>query len=95
MIVTNLPFHRTLNECVPIAALPFGLNMADFNRPGNYRLSVAWKLKQKHIDAYRICETLEQYACFPGTFFGIPPSVPVGRFQSLVVMCVTYCFVDD
>ncbi len=95
VIVTNLPFHRTLNECVPIAALPFGLNMADFNRPGNYRLSVAWKLKQKHIDAYRICETLEQYASFPATFDGSLPSETFGRDKSRVVIGETYVFDDD
>ena len=54
VFVTNLPFHRMLSEPLSIAAVPVGVGIPDFNRPGNYRLSEAHRLKQKHIDAYDI-----------------------------------------
>ncbi|WP_275185684.1 SEC-C domain-containing protein [Bradyrhizobium sp. CSA112] len=95
VIITNLPFHRMLNERVPIAAVPFGLNMPDFNRPGHYRLSVAWKLKQQHIDAYKICQSLERYTNFPSTFDGSLPSETFRRDGSRVVIGETYVFDND
>lgn len=95
VIVTNLPFHRMLDERVPIAALPFGLNMPDFNRPGRYRLSVAWRLKQQHIDAYKICESLERYTNLPATFDGSLPSETFGRDKSRVVIGESYVLDDE
>lgn len=95
VIVTNLPFHRMLDERVPLAALPFGLNMKDFNRPGHYRLSVAWKQKQKHIDAFNICEAIESLTKFPATFDGTLPSEAFGRDNHRIVIGETYFFEDD
>jgi hypothetical protein len=74
VIVTNLPFHRMLNDSPAIVAFPLGLGMPEFNRPGMMRLSEAYRRKQKHIDIYNICESLEKYLTFPATFDGSLPS---------------------
>jgi hypothetical protein len=74
VIVTNLPFHRMLNDDPVIIAFPLGLGMPEFNRPGLMRLSEAYARKQKHIDIYNICESLEKYLLFPATFDGSLPS---------------------
>jgi len=74
VIVTNLPFHRMLNDDPVIIAFPLGLGMPEFNRPGLMRLSEAYTRKQKHIDIYNICESLEKYLLFPSTFDGSLPS---------------------
>ncbi len=74
VFVTNLPFHRMLDRPLSIAALPFGLGLADFNRPGHYRLSEAYRRKLKHIDAHHIADALTKYAKFPTTFDGSLPS---------------------
>jgi len=39
-----------------MAAFPFGLGMDDCNRPGVRRVSEAFRLKQKHIDAQALSE---------------------------------------
>ena len=62
------------NNPLSISALPFGVGIQDFNRPGNYRLSEAHRLKQKHIDAYDIGEALQKYPQLPSTFDGSLPS---------------------
>jgi hypothetical protein len=74
VIVTNLPFHRMLNDDPVIIGFPLGLGMPEFNRPGLMRLSEAYARKQKHIDIYNICESLEKYLLFPSTFDGSLPS---------------------
>lgn len=79
VIVTNTPFHRMLDSVAPIMAMPYGLGMPDFNRPGYYRLSEAYKNKRKHIDAYNICDALAKYTAFPTTFDGSLPSEALGR----------------
>ena len=94
VIVTNLPFHRMLDSKVPIAAVPFGLNMKDFNRPGHYQLSIAWKNKQNHIDAFNICHSLERYVVFPSTFDGSLPSEAFERDKERPIIGETYFFED-
>ncbi len=74
VIVTNLPFHRMLDDSPAMVAFPLGLGMPEFNRPGEMRLSEAYRRKQKHIDIYNICESLEKYLAFPTTFDGSLPS---------------------
>ena len=78
VIVTNLPFHRMLNDPPAIMAFPLGLGMPEFNRPGTMRLSEAYRRKQKHIDIYNICEFVEKYLAFPATFDGSLPSEQEG-----------------
>ncbi len=56
VFVTNFPFHYGLNETASMAAFPFGLGMDDRNRPGVRRVSEAFRLKQKHIDAQALSE---------------------------------------
>ena len=74
VIVTNLPFHRMLNEYPRMVAFPLGLGMPEFNRPGEIRLSEAYRRKQKHIDIYNIGDSLQKYLVFPTTFDGSLPS---------------------
>ena len=94
VIVTNLPFHRMLDSKVPVAAVPFGLNMKDFNRPGHYQLSVAWRNKQSHIDAYNICQSLERYTQLPSTFDGSLPSEAFKGGINRPIIGETYFFDD-
>lgn len=86
VFVTNLPFHRMLNETLLISALPFGLGMPDFNRPGYFRLSDIYRQKQKHIDAHHIGEALQNYPCLPTTFDGRLPSEAFGQSSSRVII---------
>ena len=75
-----------LNETPLISALPFGLGMPDFNRPGYFRLSEIYRQKQKHIDAHNIGEALQKYPCLPTTFDGRLPSEAFGRSSSRVII---------
>jgi len=70
VFVTNTPFHRQLDAVPSIAALPFGLGMPDFNRPGVIRISEAYRQKQKHVDAHAIGKALQNYLRLPTTFDG-------------------------
>jgi hypothetical protein len=92
VFVTNLPFHRMLNDPLHISALPFGVGIADFNRPGNYRLSEAYRLKQKHADVYHIGETLAKYPQLPSTFDGSLPSEAFHGDKGRVLIGETYHF---
>lgn len=94
VIVTNLPFHRVLDGKVTIAAVPFGLNMPDFNRPGHYRLFDAWKSKKRHADALDICKSVGCIATFPATFDGSLPSEVFGHDANRIVIGETYFFDD-
>lgn len=94
VFVTNLPFHRMLNETPLISALPFGLGMPDFNRPGYFRLSEIYRQKQKHIDAHYIAEELPKYPCLPTTFDGGLPSEAFGRSSSRVIIGETHTLKD-
>lgn len=93
VIVTNLPFHRMLNDSPAIIAFPLGLGMPDFNRPGEMRLSEAYRRKHKHIDIYNICESLEKFLTFPPTFDGSLPSEQSGDLANRRVQIgETYLF---
>jgi hypothetical protein len=92
VFVTNIGFHRRLNEVPAIAAAPFGLGMPDFNRPGTYRVSEAYRRKQKHIDAHYIGTALLDYTKFPTTFDGSLPSEAFGWSSSRVKIGETYFF---
>jgi hypothetical protein len=92
VFVTNLPFHRTLNGPLSIMGVPIGVGIADFNRPGNYRLSEAHRLKQKHIDAYNIGDALLKYPQLPTTFDGSLPSETLHGDKSRVIIGETYHF---
>jgi SEC-C motif len=92
LFVTNLPFHRMLREPPALAAIPLGLGMPDFNRPGYYRLSEVWRRKQRHIDAHNVGDTLTRYLQLPSTFDGGLPSESFGGPASRVRIGETYFF---
>ena len=92
VFVTNMPFHRSLNKSPLIVGVSFGVGVSDFNRPGNYRLSEAYRLKQKHIDAHDIVEALTKYPQMPSTFDGSLPSEALHGEQNRVLIGETYHF---
>jgi hypothetical protein len=92
VFVTNMPFHRSLYDSPSIVGVPFGVGVTDFNRPGTYRLSEAYRLKQKHIDAYDIGEALTKYAQMPSTFDGSLPSETFHGDKSRVLVGEMYYF---
>ena len=74
VFVMNFPFHWHLKEKSPSTmGLAYGLGIQDFGKEGKYRLSEMWKMKQKHIDAYNLMETVKSYPQIPTTFDGDLP----------------------
>jgi hypothetical protein len=94
VFVTNMAHHRALDRPGVGSALPFGLGMPDFNRPGWMRLRDTHALKQKHIDAHRIGEIFGKYTQFPATFDGGLPSEAFGESRGRVLIGETYRFGD-
>jgi hypothetical protein len=94
LFVTNMAYHRSLDQPTLAVALPFGLGIEDFNRPGYMRLSEGYRRKQKHIDAYRIGETFAKYTQLPQTFDGTMPSEAFGRQSNRVLIGEAYRFAD-
>jgi hypothetical protein len=92
VFITNMAFHRMLNEAPQFAGVPFGVGIPDFNRPGHRRVSEAYRLKQKHIDAHHIGEALTKYTQLPPTFDGSLPSEAIEGATSRVVIGNTYFF---
>jgi hypothetical protein len=78
VFVTNMAFHRQLGSSPVIVAMPFGLGIPDFNKPGMGRLTEAYRRKQKHIDAHHIGDAFAEYTNFPNTFDGTLPSKAFG-----------------
>ncbi len=71
VFVTNLPFHRYLDEThIARHALAYGLGIPDFSKPTPRTLREAYRLKRKHIDGYEIMDALREYPVFPDTFDG-------------------------
>ena len=68
--------------------------MSDFNRPGMFQISEAYRRKQKHIDAYSIGQSIEHYLRFPATFDGKLPTESFGMPSSRVVIGETYFFAN-
>ena len=94
VFVTNFAFHRGLDEPAWSVGFPFGLGLLDFNRPGIRRVSDAYRLKQKYIDAHYIGEALSTYTRFPTTFDGGLPS-EVLQGSSRIKIGDTYRFGDQ
>jgi hypothetical protein len=92
LFVTNMPFHRMLAQTPSLAAVPFGLGIDDFNRPGFLRLSEVYRQRQKHADAHLIGQALIKYTQFPTTFDGRLPSEAFGKTPSRVTIGETYFF---
>jgi hypothetical protein len=92
VFITNMAFHRTLIEAPQFLGVPFGLGIPDFNKPGHRRVSEAYRLKQKHIDAHHICEALTRYAYLPATFDGSLPSEALEGATQRIIIGNTYFF---
>ena len=92
LFVTNIGFHRDLEGLPVPAMLPFGLGISDFNRPGQVRVSEAYRQKRKHIDAHHIGESFLKYTKFPTTFDGGLPSEAFGAASSRVKIGESYLF---
>jgi hypothetical protein len=83
-----------LHEPAYMAGFPIALGIDDFNRPGRRRVSDAYRLKQKHIDAHHIGEALTKYLRFPATFDGSLPSEAIDGSLPRIIIGNTYCFGD-
>lgn len=71
VFVTNFAFHHALDSMsVRPAVLAHGLGIDDFSKPGHYRLSQMYKMRQKHIDAHNILDAAINYPHIPTTFDG-------------------------
>ena len=74
VFISNVPYHRMLNEPLHTVLAAFGLGIPDFNRPGEYRLVEMYRQKRKHADAFHIAESFGKYPQLPTTFDGSLPS---------------------
>jgi hypothetical protein len=74
VFISNVPYHRMLNEPLHTVLAAFGLGIPDFNRPGAYRLVEIYRQKRKHADAFHIAEAFGKYPQLPTTFDGSLPS---------------------
>ena len=94
VFITNFPFHWHLeDELPPVMVLAHGLGIADFGKPGYYRLSETWRSKQRHIDGHRIMESLGRYPHVPSTFDGSLPLTDEEN-QNRLIIGETYLFED-
>lgn len=90
--VTNFPLHRMLDKPPVCVAVPFGLGIPDFNRPGPIRLADMYRQKQKHADAFHIGDSLLRFLSFPSTFDGSLPSETFEGRPPRVMIGETYLF---
>jgi len=93
--ITNMAFHHAPDaENIGAAVAVFGLGIADFAKPGMYRLIDMYKNKQKHIDAYNIVTAITSYTELPATFDGKLPSEAFGKQDRRFVKGEKYFFAD-
>ena len=92
VFITNMAYHRNLKDDLITAALPFGLGIPDFNKPGLMRLSELWRRKRQHIDMFNVSDALLKYPHLPTTFDGSLPSVSLHGELPPVVIGETYFF---
>jgi SEC-C motif len=79
VIITNMAFHRALQEVeAGFAIVPHGLGN-DFCRREPRRLSDEYRLRQKHIDIHNLCAACAKYPQIPNTFDGCMPSEKLGK----------------
>ena len=90
--ITNISFHRELNEQPHSAVAPFGLGIPDFAKVGPIRISEAYRQKKKHSDAFHIFEAMRKLRHFPITFDGSLPSETFGGAPSRLMVGQTYFF---
>ncbi|MBH5373064.1 YecA family protein [Bradyrhizobium glycinis] len=70
VFVTNIGFHRQLDDVPAPVAVPFGLGISDFNKPGYFRLSEVYRQRKRHADAFEIGEMFLKCLVFPSSFDG-------------------------
>ena len=89
VFVTNMAFHRMLDRPPIGAALPHGLGIPDYNRPGTFRLSEMHRQRRKHVDAHEVGQAFIRYTAFPTTFDGGLPSESLARHPGEVPSSAT------
>jgi hypothetical protein len=92
VFLTNLSFHRHLDEPTSITAAPFGLGLTDFPRPGPIHVVELYKRKLKHMDSYSIGDAIARCSHFPTTLDGKLPSDSFGKAPSRVTIGQIYHF---
>nr|WP_281129469.1 hypothetical protein [Sphingomonas sp. AR_OL41] len=92
VFVTTASYHKDLDAPAQLAALPFGLGMPDFNRPGSFRLSERYLADKRHADALHVAESFGRLLSFPSTFDGSLPSVSLHGEPPPVTIGATYNF---
>jgi hypothetical protein len=95
VFVTNFAFHHVLDSTsIRPAVLAHGLGIDDFGKPGLYRLSQMYKMRQKHIDAHNIFDAALNYPHIPTTFDGSLPSDAFTAESRRILIGETYFFDD-
>ncbi len=86
LFITNIGFHRSLEQQINTVIFADGLNIIDFPKGGKlYRASELYLNKRKHIDVYDITEAFRTYTQLPLTFDGSLPSVTFGGNKRLII----------
>jgi hypothetical protein len=95
VFLTNLAFHRHLDDDrVGVTALAYGLNLPDFSKPGDYRLTEMYRRRKKHADAHGLMQALRDYPSLPTTFDGSLPSEAFSADRKRVLIGEKYFFSD-
>lgn len=94
VFVTNIAFHRFLDQRPVVVVAPIGFRIGDFNRPGEYGFAEKYRLDKKHQDAFDIAEALGKCGRFPSTFDGSLPSDNVPGEPKRLRIGQTYNFTD-
>lgn len=92
VFLTNLTFHRRLDDHPTMLVMPFGLNKPDFNRPRVMSVSDAYKLELKHVEALNITNAFGQLLVLPATFNGELPAEVFNGARAPVKLGQSYCF---
>jgi hypothetical protein len=85
VFISNVPFHRMLDEPLHTALAAFGLGISDFNRPGSYRLKEIYLQRRRHADAFAVAEAFAKYPQLPTTFDGSLPSETLNGKPRLII----------
>jgi len=93
IFITNASFHlHQDSDRTRMEAFVYGLGISDFGKVGYYRYSQLYRMKQKHIDAHDVIESLKKYPAIPSTFDGGLPSESFGITKDRSLIGETYAF---
>ncbi|MCF3947347.1 hypothetical protein [Acidiphilium iwatense] len=95
VFITNVAHHRCLHSAPSATALPFGLGISDFSKPGYVRLVDAYRQKKRHADLHDIGQAFSTYPQLPSTFDGKMPSEAFGQNLGRIIIGEMYHFGDD